>query len=54
VNPATVLTITALAGAVGTWRIARDHDDHDRPAQPDTRELAEHTGIIPAPTGDQP
>lgn len=52
-NPATVVTVAALAGAVGIWRLTRDSTpDRDRPAEPDTRKHAEASGLIAAPTGD--
>lgn len=49
-NPATVLTVTAIAGAVGIWRLTRDSTpDRDRPAEtpPDPRADAEHADLIP-------
>ncbi|MCX5209741.1 hypothetical protein OG689_10645 [Kitasatospora sp. NBC_00240] len=53
-NPATVLTITALAGAVGIWRLTRDSTpDRGRPAEPDTETAARQSGLITTPGEDQ-
>jgi hypothetical protein len=56
VNPATVLTITALLGATGITALAwpRNADAPTQPAEPDTRTAAEHSGLIHTPEGDQP
>lgn len=45
-SPALVLTVTAIAGAVGIWRITGSDDDRDRPDQPDTQTAAEQSGLI--------
>lgn len=51
-SPALVLTVAAIAGAVGIWRITSHDDDRDRPAEPDTRTAAQQSGLITTPGED--
>ncbi|MFE2911278.1 hypothetical protein [Kitasatospora indigofera] len=54
-NAAAVLTVAALAGAVGIYRLTRDSTtDPDQPAEPDTETAARQSGLLTTPGEDTP
>jgi hypothetical protein len=46
------MTVAALAGAVGIYRLTRDTDDRDQPPEPDTETAARQSGLVPTPGED--